>query len=65
MYLLSTSENLQSSQEFYHHQNLPVSSEAKKIEVVVTWREKPYEQMKDGRKYSARKFKQTFIFKQD
>lgn len=53
------------TQDFYHHANQPISSQAKMIEVVVTWREKPYEMTKDGQKYPARKFKQTFVFKQE
>jgi hypothetical protein len=64
-YALTSSKDIPKTQDFFHHQNLPVSTKAKVIEVVVTWREKPYEQMKNGEKYPAQKFKQTFVFKQD
>jgi hypothetical protein len=64
-YSLISSKDMPIKQDFFHHQNLPVSTKAKVIEVVVTWREKPFEQMKNGEKYPARKFKQTFVFKQD
>ncbi|WP_410981465.1 hypothetical protein [Bacillus pacificus] len=60
-----TSGEIPKTQDFYHHANQPISSEAKMIEVIVTWREKPYEMTKDGQKYPARKFKQTFVFKQE
>ncbi len=52
-------------QDFYHHSNQPVSSNAKQIEVIVTWREKPYEQLNDGKKVPGRKFKETFVFYQE
>ncbi|MDH2364087.1 hypothetical protein PQ796_30720 (plasmid) [Priestia megaterium] len=50
------------SQNFFHHQNQPISVDSKKIEVVVTWKEEPFRVMKDGKKYPARKFKQAFLF---
>ncbi|NRD78574.1 hypothetical protein HPT25_14515 [Bacillus sp. BRMEA1] len=62
---MASSENMGSTLASFHHKNLPVYSKAKIIEVVITWKEKPYEQMKNGKKFEARKFKQTFIFKQD
>jgi hypothetical protein len=65
LYYLTSSKKLGPSQDFFHHQNLPVSNKAKTIEVIVTWNDKPYELNKNGKKYSARKFKQTFIFKQE
>jgi|GEM_PF-3461204 len=63
MYWLFTSGVSPLKQDF-HHQNMPVSSNAKNIEIVITWREQPYEKMTNGEKYSARKYKQTFVFKQ-
>ncbi len=49
------------SQNFFHNQNQPISVDSKKIEVVVTWKEEPFRVMKDGKKYPARKFRQTFF----
>jgi hypothetical protein len=65
MYYLTSSKKLGASQDFFHHQNLPVSNKAKTLEIIVTWKDKPYELSKNGQKYSARKFKQTFVFKQE
>jgi hypothetical protein len=53
------------SQNFFHHQNQPISVDSKKIEVVVTWKEEPFRVTKDGKKYPARKFKQAFLFPQN
>lgn len=63
MYWLTT-DDIPSTRNFYEHQNLPLSTKAKTIEVVVTWRDKQYEEMRNGQKYPARKFKQTFKFEQ-
>ena len=52
------------AQNFFHHQNQPISVDSKVVEIVVTWKEEPYTVMKDGRKSPARKFKQTFLFSQ-
>ncbi|THE12029.1 hypothetical protein E1I69_12755 [Bacillus timonensis] len=54
-----------SDQDFYHHTNQPVSIEAKQIEVIVTWIEKPYEQLTDGKKVVGQKYKESFIFYQE
>ncbi|WP_088079844.1 hypothetical protein, partial [Bacillus mycoides] len=63
-YELFTSE-MPKTQDFFHHANQPISVQSKRLEVVITWREKPYELMKNGQKHPARKFKQTFVFKQE
>jgi len=63
--MFGLSEVTSIDQDFYHHSNQPVSINAKQIEVIVTWREKPYEQLKDGKKVPGRKFKESFVFYQE
>lgn len=63
--MFALSEVTSSDQDHYHHTNQPVSIKAKQIEVIVTWREKPYEQLNDGRKVPARKYKESFVFYQE
>jgi len=53
------------TQNFFEHQNLPISVKSKKMEIVVTWSEKPSGLTEDGQKDSAQKLKQTFSFQQD
>ena len=52
------------TQNFFRHQNQPISVDSKTLEVVVTWKEEPYRVMKNGQKHPARKYKQTFLFEQ-
>lgn len=50
------------TQNFFEHQNLPISIKSKKMEIVVTWGEKPSGLAEAGQKDSAQKLKQTFSF---
>ncbi|PFK34053.1 hypothetical protein COI93_17905 [Bacillus cereus] len=47
----------------FQHTNFPISVKSKELEVLVTWQEKPYTVLKDGKQIEARKYKETFIFK--
>lgn len=53
------------TQNFFEHQNLPISVNSKEMEIVVTWREKPSGLTGNEQKDLAQKFKQTFSFQQD
>ncbi|MEH7237956.1 hypothetical protein [Bacillus sp. JJ1562] len=63
--MFALSEVTSLDQDYYHHTNQPVSINAEQIEVIVTWREKPYERLNNEKKVPARKFKESFVFYQE
>ena len=51
----------------FNHANFPISVQSNELEVMITWQEKPSRTLETGQKdcEAARKFKQTFTFKQN
>ncbi|MBE7120061.1 hypothetical protein [Bacillus cereus] len=54
---------LASEKTGFEHANLPISTRADEVDVIITWQEHPFRSMRNGQKVESRKFKEHFVFK--
>ncbi|MEK7016750.1 hypothetical protein [Bacillus sp. FSL R9-9410] len=55
---------LASKKTGFEHANLPISTKADEVDVIITWQEHPFRSMRNGQKVESRKFKEHFVFKE-
>ncbi|PGB01246.1 hypothetical protein [Bacillus toyonensis] len=55
---------LASNKTGFEHANLPISTKADEVDVIITWQEHPFRSMRNGQKVESRKFKEHFVFKE-
>ncbi|WP_088352041.1 hypothetical protein [Bacillus cereus] len=55
---------LASGKTGFEQANLPVSTKADEIDVIITWQEHPFRSMRNSQKVESRKFKEHFVFKE-
>ncbi|AOY16656.1 hypothetical protein BGI23_15915 [Bacillus sp. ABP14] len=63
----SKKDHVLSKEIAFNHANFPISVQSNELEVIITWQEKPSKVLENGQKdcEAERKYKQTFIFKQN
>ncbi|MBJ8053032.1 hypothetical protein JDS87_13835 [Bacillus cereus] len=55
---------LASGKTGFRHANLPISTKADEVDVIITWQEHPFRSIRNGQKVESQKFKEHFVFKE-